>query len=58
MEQNYDRLAIEINNLKRRVAELERANFTLQRKCYQLWSDMKQREIKDYFDNYKPKNEQ
>ena len=58
MEQNYDRLVIEINNLKRRVAELERANFTLQRKCYQLWSDMKQREIKDYIDNYKPKNEQ
>lgn len=58
MEQNYDRLVIEINNLKRRVADLERANFTLQRKYYQLWSDMKQREIKDYFDNYKPKNEQ
>lgn len=58
IEPNYNRLAIEITNLKRRVSELESSNFKLQRQYYQLWSEMKQREIKEYLDNYKPRNKQ
>ena len=52
---NYERLEREIDNLRRRVTELEHSNFDLQRKYYGLLTYVKGKEIEEYLKNYEPK---
>ena len=52
---NYERLEREIDNLLRRVTELEHSNFNLQRKYYEMMTYVKGKEIEEYLRNYKPK---
>lgn len=58
MEPNYDRLVSEINSLRRRMADLEHANFELSRTVYFLKQRELQRQIDDYFENFTPLSEQ
>jgi hypothetical protein len=55
MDANYDRLEMELHNLRARVRELEHSNQDLQRKYYALLTCYNGIQIKDYLDNYKPK---
>lgn len=55
---NYNRHEMEIDNLRRRVTELEHSNFDLQRKYYELLTYVKGKEIEEYLANYKPKRKQ
>lgn len=53
---NYDRLHSEILNLKRRVSDLEKTTYLLERANYELRKMIIGKEIDEYLANYKPKN--
>lgn len=57
MDPNYDRLVSEINSLRRRMADLEHANFELSRTVYFLKQRELQRQIDDYLEHYMPLSE-
>ena len=52
---NYDRLEKENQSLRRRVSDLEHSVFDLQRKYYELMTYVKGKEIGEYLENYKPR---
>lgn len=53
--ENYDRIAIELTNLRRRVSELEHSNQDLQRKYYEMKTYVRGLEMEAFLKDYKPK---